>query len=103
MSTGPRHQVLTANRLADGQVVYLAAGAAWTHRLAEAHVASDDDTVAALKSAAARAVAEHAVVDPYLFEVDTQGGATRPLRTREAIRARGPSVRPDLGHQAAEG
>jgi len=102
MSSDTKHQVLTANRLDDGQVVYLAAGSAWTHRLAEAHIASDDDTAAALQAAAARGVAERAVIDPYLFEVDPQGGTPRPLRMREAIRARGPSVRPDLGHQAAE-
>jgi len=102
MNTENKHQVLTANRLDDGQVVYLAAGAAWTHRLAEAHVADDDDTAAALQAAAEQAVARRAVVDPYLFEVDPQGGTPRPLRMREAIRARGPSVRPDLGHQAAE-
>ena len=102
MSTEIKHQVLTANRLDDGQVVYLATGAAWTHRLAEARIASDDETAAALQAAGARGVAERTVVDPYLFEVDPHGGAPRPLRMREAIRAHGPSVRPDLGHQAAE-
>lgn len=102
MSTETKPQVLTANRLDDGHVVYLAADEAWTHRLGEAHVASDEETAARLRAVAERAVAGRAVIDPYLFEVDPRGGAPRPLRTREVIRARGPSVRPDLGHQAAE-
>jgi hypothetical protein len=102
MTSDTKHQVLTAKRLDDGQVVYLAAGENWTHRLAEAHVASDAATAAALQSVAEKAVAGRVIVDPYLFEVDPQAGAIQPLRTREVIRARGPSVRPDLGYQAAE-
>ena len=97
------HQVLTANRLVDGQVVYLGPDESWTHRLAEAVVASDEGAADRLQAIAQRAVARRAVVDPYLFEVDTQDGVPRPLRTREIIRARGPSVRTDLGYQAAEG
>jgi hypothetical protein len=40
------------------------------------------------------------VVDPYLIEVTREGAVPRPVRLREAIRARGPTVRPDLGKQA---
>ena len=97
-----KHQVLTANRLDDGQVVYLAADEALTHHIAEARVASDEDEAARLQTAAENAVAARLIVAPYLFEVDPRDGAPRPLGAREVIRARGPSVRPDLGHQAAE-
>ena len=39
------------------------------------------------------------VVGAYPFEVDGESG--EPLSVREIIRAAGPSVRPDLGKQAA--
>ncbi len=97
-----KNQGLTANRLDDGQVVYLATRGAWTHRIAEARIASAKDEAATLQSIAANAVAARLIVDPYLFEVDPRDGAPRPLGAREIIRARGPSVRPDLGYQATE-
>jgi hypothetical protein len=44
-------------------------------------------------------VAARVVVGPYLIDVAVEGGTIRPLHYREMIRARGPSVRPDLGKQ----
>ena len=40
------------------------------------------------------------MVNPYLFEVRVNGEAIVPVKTREAIRAAGPSARRDLGKQA---
>ncbi len=53
-------------------------------------------------SVSARAEFLHAkVVDPYLVAVEIAAeGAPRPRHYREALRALGPSVRPDLGKQA---
>jgi hypothetical protein len=92
---------VTANRLADGEVVYLAPGDRWAEAAGEACVAAGPDEAAALLQAAERWVASRLVVAPYLIEVtlDTDG-TPRPARIKEVIRARGPTVRRDLGKQA---
>jgi hypothetical protein len=91
---------ITANRLHDGEVVYLTAAGAWSERLAEAAVAIDDAGSAALLAKAQADAAAARVVDPYAIDVDTGADEPRPLRYREVLRARGPSVRVDLGKQA---
>ena len=40
------------------------------------------------------------VVGPYLMDVAAENGVPRPISNREVIRARGPTVRLDLGKQA---
>ena len=96
-------KVVTANRLWDGLVVYLAADGSWSERLAEGSVAADEAVQAELEARARAAAAAHLVVAPYLIEVRHEGGAVRPVQYREEIRARGPTVRPDLGKQALAG
>ncbi len=93
-------QIVTANRLGDGVVVYLAAGGAWSERVEEARVARDDEAGAALLAFAEGPEQGIVVVGPYLMEVAAETGAPRPLSNREVIRARGPTVRLDLGKQA---
>ena len=88
-------QVLTANRLIDGDVVYWRAGA-WVEALAEAEVFASAPEAEAAVAAAKRFVAENVVVNPYLFELK----GDRPAKEREIIRALGPSVRSDVGKQA---
>jgi hypothetical protein len=90
-------QVLTANRLIDGAVLYWKGGV-WVEALAEAEVFTAPDAAAVALTAAEASLAGNVVVAPYLFEV--RDG--RPVKTREAVRAAGPSVRPDLGKQADE-
>ena len=89
------YKVLTANRLADGLVVYLCSEG-WTDRVVEARKAHDDDAIAALENAGRTAVGRNEVADAWLIDVD-DGGI---VRWRERIRAAGPTVRPDLGTQA---
>ena len=93
-------QVVTANRLRDGEVVYLAPDGAWSERLDGAAAATGDEEQAALETAAGRAVTARLVVGPYLMPVELEGGRPRPVSQRERIRALGPSVRLDLGKQA---
>lgn len=94
-------QVLTANRLVDGEVVYLAAGDAWVERLPDARLLqSKTEGEAALKVGEA-AERDRKVVHAYLFDVVTKDGAVKPVKMREIIRAAGPTVRTDLGKQAA--
>jgi hypothetical protein len=89
-------QVLTANRLSDGEVVYLAADGAWVESIAAAQVVTpaDSDTALATGQAAER---DLKIVHAYLFDITPAG---RPVKMREIIRAAGPTVRRDLGKQA---
>ena len=93
-------QVLTANRLSIGQVVYWNGAKGWVAFLREAEILPDERAESVLKEAGARSVQEREVVNPYLFEVKVDGNSIIPVKTREAIRAAGPSVRRDLGKQA---
>ena len=92
-------RIVTANRLDDGLVVYLN-GAGWSGRIDDARVAQADEDAAALLAEAKGPGQAVRVVDPYLIEVTREGAVPRPVSHREAIRARGPTVRTDLGRQA---
>jgi len=94
-------KVVTANRLIDGDVVYLTAKGDWSDWLDDSGPAETPEHEAALLDLAAQAVHARLVVDPYLMPVAQDEGHLRPLSQREIIRAAGPSVRTDLGKQAA--
>ncbi len=89
-------QVMTANRLSDGAVVYLDGEGRWTERLAEAQVTLDPETQSALERRAEAAVRGQEVVGAYLFQVDSSSGTPEPIGQREIIRAGGPSAGTDL-------
>lgn len=93
-------QALTANRLADGRVVYLDAGGQWSEWIEEAQVHSGEKAGAAAMAAAEEAVNAGAIVAPYLVDVVEEDGVIRPMSYREFIRANGPSVHPGFGKQA---
>jgi len=93
-------QVLTANRLLDGEVLYLAAGGAWVEGLNAATIlttAAEGETALARGAEAER---NREVVHAYLFDVVDATAPLRPVKKREVIRAAGPTVRTDLGKQA---
>lgn len=92
-------QVLTANRLRDGEVVYWADGH-WLTSLSEAEIFTTKDIAQAALEAAGQFVADRIVVNPYLFDVRHEEGRLRPVEERELIRAAGPTVRRDVGKQA---
>ncbi|HTW34597.1 MAG TPA: DUF2849 domain-containing protein [Rhizomicrobium sp.] len=94
-------QILTANRLRDGEVVYWSRGQ-WVTALDAAEVFQDDATAKAALKGADASVQDRTVVNPYLFEVRVEAGVLRPVKEREIIRAAGPSVRLDLGKQSTE-
>ena len=82
---------VTANGLGDGRVVWLTAGDRWSERIAEACVFAPEqaEVALALGQAAERA---RLVVGAYLVEVEPSAGAPEPLKFRERLRVRGPSV-----------
>lgn len=89
-------QVVTANRLDDGVVVYLDASGGWSERLAEARVISGSEDLEAATAIAKRADEDRVIVEAYPIDVRAADGRLQPLRLRERIRAEGPSVREDL-------
>jgi predicted nucleotidyltransferase len=85
--------IVTANRIGDGAVVYLAPSARWTVDIKEAEVAPDKTALAALEAVAAQTAAEQRVVSVYSMEVGLNEGRPAPLSMREKIRAqRGPTI-----------
>lgn len=94
-------QVVTANRLADGVVVFLTADGGWSEQIGESAVAAGKEEAAALLALGETAERQQRVVAPYLIEVEcVDGRVARAKRFRERIRALGPTVRDDLGKQA---
>ena len=94
-------QMLTANRLVDGDVLYWKGGG-WVLALVEGEVFADPKAADAALAAAQRYVRENVVVAPYLFDVKTDARGIHPVKEREIIRAAGPTVRADLGKQAGQ-
>ncbi len=93
-------KALTANRLADGEVVFWNA-AGWAERFADAQVFADD---APALAAEARARGEITMaVDPYLIEVEPVEGGLAPVSYRERLRALGPTNKLQHGKQADGG
>ncbi len=96
-----RFHSVTANRLLDGEPVYLTKSNEWSEKLTDSAIADGKDEGAKLLVMAAQAVADQHIVNPYLFDVDVDDGAAAPISVREQIRAAGPTVRRDLGKQAS--
>jgi len=92
-------QMLTANRLVDGDVLYWKAGG-WVLALADGDVFAEPKAADAALTAAQASVIGNVVVAPYLFDVRIGPDGIRPVKEREIIRAAGPTVRADLGKQA---
>ena len=88
-------QVVTANRLREGDVVYLTDTGRWSTHLNESRLAGDKETVEALLAKAAEDVAARLIIGPYAMPVVEVDGILQPLSTREIIRAAGPTVRAD--------
>jgi predicted NAD/FAD-binding protein len=87
--TGP--VVVTANRLADGAVVYWRADGGWTTRLEDAAVTTA--AAAARELLAAASIDQTSAVGAYVAPVKVAAnGQVQPGNLREAIRSTGPTV-----------
>jgi hypothetical protein len=93
-------QMITANRLSDGRVVFLDADGAWSEDFHRGAILSDEAGKAQAVSRAQASAAANEVVDPYPIELEMRAGHLAPKALRERIRASGPTIRPDLGKQA---
>jgi hypothetical protein len=85
-------QMIIANTLADGFVVFLTKEDNWSHDIAAGAVAEDSVEAAALLARAKKAEAENLVIDPYLIPIEISNGQRIPTEYREYIRATGPTV-----------
>jgi len=88
--TGP--VVITANRLADGAVVYRSADGSWTKDLAAAAVVTT--TPAAIDLLTAALADKLKAVDAYVAPVELTSQRVLPGNLRERIRFNGPTIAP---------
>ena len=93
-------KVLTANKLTNGEAVWLAADHSWAKTIHAAEIALDTGTEEKLTRAGKAAFLKNEVVDVNLIDVSLVNGRVEPQRLRERIRAAGPTNRLDLGKQA---
>jgi len=95
-------QVVIANRLRDGIVVFLGADRRWTERVQACAPAASSEEAEKLLDLALQAERDQEVVGPILADVEEREDGWFPIKRREAIRAAGPTTRADLGKQAED-
>ena len=93
-------KALTANRLSDGDVVFLTRSGDWSLSVDDAALALEPDATKALEARGREAEEANVVTGAYLFDTELRDGRVRALHIRERIRTLGPTVRQDLGKQA---
>lgn len=99
MAKAKGSQIVTANDLLSGDVVYLTEDGGWSGVHAEAAVAHSAEAAQDLLERGAAQSGR--VVGAYLAAATLDAtGRPQPLHYREVIRTRGPTIRPDLGKQA---
>jgi hypothetical protein len=95
-------QIVTANRLTDGRVVYLAEGERWVEALRGSRIARNEDEAKTLLGIGETAARDRQVVAPYLIDVVEEDGRVWPVRYREVLRAVGPSTLPEFDSAVLE-
>jgi len=89
-------QMIIANRLIDGRVVFLAPGGQWDTAIAAGTLIDEDAEAERLLEVAKQDQARCLVIDPILIQVRVENGQVRPTEIREVIRAFGPTIRTDV-------
>jgi hypothetical protein len=84
-------EIITANRLGDGRVVFQTASG-WSPDIADAAVLHTKEAVAAALDRANADAAGNLVVEPYAIAVRPGADGLVPTRLRERIRAEGPTT-----------
>jgi hypothetical protein len=85
-------KVISANRLADGIVVYAGRDGSWFERLSQAKVFASKAEAEAGILVAQNDAKRNLVVEPVVVEVAEDASELRAVTLREAIRARGPTI-----------
>lgn len=83
-------QIVTANRLIDGRVVFRTAAGAWVEAITAAAVIDVAAATEAVKASAAD-VEARLIVDPYAVDMVESAEGLTPKSMREKIRAGGPT------------
>lgn len=97
MSEMHSKKILTANRLDDGSIVYLALDGGkpqWVHDIKKALIFGESE-VSDMESIAEGQVAANVVVSPYVIDTTV---SSAPTSAKETVRAAGPSI--EYGHAA---
>ena len=92
-------QIVTGNRLRDGQAVWLTQTGNWAEQVSAARLWDEPDADATLTALATTQVGLD-VIDIQKAPAIADHGVAVPASHRERIRSLGPSVRTDLGKQA---
>jgi hypothetical protein len=92
--------IITANRLIDGIVLFQESGGGWAEDFAYAAIYPDAAATKAALDLAKEDERQDLIVEPYAVAVELRNGHFAPKALRELIRATGPTVRLDLGKQA---
>ena len=85
-------QIISANRLTDGLVVYLGAYGEWVTDIAAATVFDTEEGREAAKAKAQHALTANFIIDPLVVDITDGGGARRATTLRNTIRAQGPTI-----------
>lgn len=89
-------RILTGNDLRTGAVIWWT-GTYWSLHVEDAvDVAGEEDRIAPREEAAQR------VNGPHAIDAELHEGSPRPAHIKDRIRARGPTVRPDLTLKPAD-
>jgi hypothetical protein len=85
-------KVISANRLADGIVVYAGRDGSWFERLSQAKIFASKAEAEAGLLVAQNDAKRNLVVEPVVVEVTEDASGLRAVTLREIIRARGPTI-----------
>lgn len=92
--------IVTANRLIDGIVLFQDAAGGWAEDFAKAAIYPDAEATKAALALAKEDERRDLIVDSYAVVVELRNGHYVPKALRELIRASGPTIHLDLGKQA---
>lgn len=93
-------KVITANRLLNGDVVWLGKDDTWVERITLARTFEGKEEAAEGLAIGQKGEADQKVVGVYDMDVTVEDGVIAPVRLRERIRAAGPTTHPHFGKQA---
>jgi len=100
MAKRPDIEILTANNLIDGEVVFLTSDNSWSKDIDQAVQATNAQEAEALMSIGEKSEQACDVVGLYLVGVEVIDGKLKADHIRERIRTLGPTIRQDLGKQS---